>query len=176
MNDADQIRTLNTIVHHRLRVQQALQKVTQALERRALVHDESKFREDEFEGFSRINATARQFPYGSEEYRASLKAEKPTIDLHYARNDHHPEFYLHPDFGNYASDANGMGLLAVIECVCDWWAAWKVYDGQRAPEQRSSWKENLEKQRIRFKEAGRLSEAQWWAVEQVAALLESRAP
>lgn len=171
MNE-DQIKTLNTICHHRLLVQAALQSVIQKLERRSLIHDESKFREDEFEGFSRINASARQFPYGSDEYRASLKREGETIQRHFARNDHHPEYYNHPDFGNFAADPNGMGLLAVIEMVCDWWAAWKVYDGQRAPDKRSSWQENLEKQKLRFKEAGRLSEAQWWAVEQVAALLE----
>lgn len=170
--DNPHIKTLNTIVHHRLMVQAAIQKITQALERRALIHDESKFREDEFESFSRINQTAREHPYGSEEYRAALKRDGETLQLHYTRNDHHPEYYSHPDLGNFAADRYGMGLLQIIEMVCDWHAAWKVYESQRAPNQRSTWAENLEKQRVRFHEAGRLSDAQWWAVEQVAALLE----
>jgi hypothetical protein len=169
MNETDQIRTLNTIVHHRLQVQSAIQRVTQTLERRALVHDESKFREDEFAGFSRINATAREHPYGSEEYRASLKAEKPTIQLHYSRNSHHPEHWQGPH-----DSPQGMGLFDLIEMTCDWWAAWKVYDGQREESKRSTWMENVAKQRDRFAQA--LSAEQWFVVGQVAALLEEPKP
>lgn len=160
----DKIKTLNTMVHHRLQVQAAIQRITQALERRALVHDDSKFHEDEFEGFSRINRVAREHPYGSEEYRASLKAEKPTIDLHYARNPHHPEFY--------GREIGRMGLLDMIEMVCDWHAAWTVYDGQRPPELQSSWKENVEKQRQRFFVEGPMTAVQWHMVAKIAELLE----
>lgn len=155
------INVLNTMVHHRIEVQAALQSIIQALERRSLVHDVSKFREDEFEGFARINGIARRYPYGSEEYRASLKAERPIIDTHYARNSHHPE----------AHKPGTMGILDIVEMVCDWHAAWRVYDGQRPRELRSSWRENLEKQRERFVTSGQLTEAQWWVVRGVAALL-----
>jgi hypothetical protein len=160
------INTLNTIIHHRLMVQRGMQQVTQEMERRALIHDESKFREDEFEGFARINAIARSYPYGSEEYRASLKAEKPTIHLHYQRNPHHPE--CHP------SPQDDMDFLDVIEMVVDWYAAWKVYDGQRKPEDRTSWVENVRKQRERFLTTGMISREQWWLVEQVAGFLVGR--
>jgi hypothetical protein len=164
----DKIQVLNTIVHHRTMVQVALQTVTQALSRRSLAHDVSKFRADEFEGFSRINRTAREHPYGSVEYRAALKQEKPTIALHYARNSHHPEYWDAPD---HNVGTTMMGLLDLIEMVCDWWAAWKVYDGQWAPEDRSSWMENVEKQRQRFLEPGVLSAEQWFVVDQMAHVL-----
>lgn len=164
----DRIKVLNTMVHHRLHVQEALQVLIHSLERRALIHDASKFQEDEFEGFARINGVARQFPYGSDEYRASLKAEKDTIQRHYHRNSHHPEYWDAPD---HNVGTTMMGLLDLIEMVCDWWAAWKVYDGQREVSKRSSWQENIAKQRDRFLESGTLTKEQWFVVEQVAYLL-----
>jgi hypothetical protein len=160
----EKVQVLNTMVHHRIEVQAALQVLIHALQRRALVHDVSKFQEDEFAGFARINRIAREYPYGSEEYRQSLKSEKPTIALHYARNSHHPE--------GYENAAQDMGLLDLMEMVCDWYGAWKVYDGQREPAQRSSWRENVEKQRARFRDSGPLSAEQWFVVEEVARLLE----
>jgi hypothetical protein len=164
----DKVQVLNAMVHHRTMVQVALQTVTQALERRSLAHDVSKFGADEFEGFSRINRTAREHPYGSAEYRAALKQEKSAIALHYARNSHHPEYWETPERRDRAAH---MGLLDLIEMACDWWAAWKVYDGQRAPEDRSSWMENLDKQRKRFYTEALLSKEQWFVVEQMAHLL-----
>lgn len=159
----EKIQVLNTMVHHRLMVQDALLRVIQNLERRSLVHDASKFQEDEFAGFARINRVARVHPYGSDEYRASLKAEKPVIELHYSRNSHHPEAHQEP---------GEMGLLDLIEMACDWHAAWKVYDGQRPADQRSTWMENIEKQRKRFLEPGTLSKEQWFVVEEMAFVLE----
>lgn len=163
----EKVQVLNTMVHHRAEVQSALQVIVHKLERRAVRHDLSKFQEDEFEGFARINQIAREHPYGSAEYRAALKAEKPTIELHYSRNSHHPEYFKHPDFGGYA--AEGMRLLDLIEMVCDWYAAWKVYDGQRPLEQRCSWKDNVAKQRERF---SNLSDAQWFVIDDIATILE----
>ena len=165
----EKVQLLNTMCHHRIEVQAALQVLIHALERRSLVHDVSKFGADEFEGFARINRAARDFPYGSDEYRASLKAEKPTIALHYSRNSHHPEYHEHPDFGNAANE--WMGLLDLIEMVCDWHAAWRVYEGQRAPEIRASWADNMQKQRDRF--GGKLTDAQWYVIDEVSRLLES---
>ena len=164
----DAIKTLVTLAHHRLKVQEALNVVTRDLETRSLVHDASKYQDDEFAGFTRINRTAREHPYGSAEYRASLKQEKPTISLHYARNSHHPEFWGDDSCGG---DAHSMRLLDLIEMVCDWWAAWTVYDGQRPVEQRSTWWENIWKQKERFLDTGLLSPAQWFVVQEVARLL-----
>ena len=166
----EKIAVLNTMVHHRVLVQAALQRIVHDLERRSLVHDVSKFEEEEFEGFARINRVARDHPYGSAEYRAALKQEKPTIQRHYHGNRHHPEYWDAPE---HNMGTTMMGLLDLVEMVCDWWAAWKVYDGQRLPEDRSSWQANVEKQRQRFRETGVLSEQQWWVVDQMAFLLGS---
>src|SRR5574338_329359 len=157
------------MVHHRIMVQAALLRVIHNLERRSLVHDASKFEEEEFEGFARINRVAREHPYGSDEYRASLKAEKPTIQRHYVGNSHHPEHWDAPD---HNVGTTMMGLFDLIEMVCDWWAAWKVYDGQRPPDQRSSWMEKVDTQRKRFLETGVLSKEQWFVVDHMAHLLQ----
>lgn len=160
--------TLATMNLHRLRVQQAIQRLTANLERRALVHDASKFQEDEFAGFSRINAIARHHKYGSEEYKAALKQEQATIKLHYSRNSHHPECWAKPDL---TYQAQHMTLLDLIEMTCDWWAAWRTYDDQRPANLRASWTENLEKQRERFLDSNMLSPHQWLVVEEVAFIL-----
>jgi hypothetical protein len=164
----EKVQLLNTMCHHRIEVQTALQVLIHALEKRSLIHDASKFGADEFEGFSRINRAAREFPYGSDEYRAALRAEKPTIALHYSRNSHHPEYFTNPVDGECFANS-GMGLLDLIEMVCDWHAAWRVYEGQRTPDKRCTWKENLDKQRERF---SNLTEAQWYVIDEVAHLLE----
>jgi len=168
----EKVQVLNTMVHHRTLVQMALLKVIQNLERRSLVHDVSKFEEEEFAGFARINRVAREHPYGSDEYRASLEAEQRIIDRHYLGNRHHPEYWDAPE---HNVGTTMMGLLDLIEMVCDWWSAWSVYDGQREPGKRSSWRDNVEKQRERFLDSGILSKEQWFVVDQMAFILGSGA-
>jgi hypothetical protein len=141
-------------VRHRAYVQQALLAIRHELERRALEHDLSKFDPaGELPGFARINATARRHAYGSVQYKASLKAEQPTVDRHYRGNSHHPEHH---------GDLSEMGPFDLIEMVCDWWGATKGYGG------RTPWAEVLEKQRQRFD----FTEEQWWLVNAVATFLE----
>lgn len=146
----------NYILHCRL-VRSGIQQVRHELERRELHHDDSKMTLDEFAGFTRINAAAREHPFGSEEYREGLRREKPVIDLHYSRNSHHPEFH--------GTDAQpkGMGWLDIVEMVCDWRGAYLAYGSQ------GSWQDNMEKQKQRY--AGSLSAEQWWLVDQVARFL-----
>ena len=162
MND-DKIQLLATIEQHRTEVRAALNTVVQDLSRRTLVHDVSKYKEDELEGFARISKVAREHVYGSEEYIAAMKQEKGTIELHYSRNSHHPEFYKENSWD--------MPLLDLIEMVCDWRAAWKVYESYKSADKRATWTANMEKQRVRFFEKGILNRVQWYVVEQVAALL-----
>lgn len=57
----------------------------------------------------------RGLTYGSPEYKAELDKMRPTIDLHYKRNSHHPE--------HYANGIDGMCLLDLVEMLCDWRAA-----------------------------------------------------
>lgn len=170
---------LRSYLRHRAFVTEGLTLVSGALERRALVHDLSKMLDDEFAGFTRINAAARVQKFGSPEYRAGMDRERGTIDLHFSRNRHHPERPKLlgdaaerdrglPDDYTYwtAHDAAKMTFLDVIEMVCDWWGARKGYDDPR------SWTEtvalNLEQK------SKHLSSEQCWLVESVAAFLSKQ--
>lgn len=141
-----------TMIRHITEVRRAILRVRHDLESRAEAHDLSKWSPEEFPGFTRINATARQHPYGSEEYKASIRAEKPTVKRHQEGNSHHPE--AHEPF------LYEMGWLDLIEMVCDWWAASQTYGT-------TPWPEVLQRQRERWK----WSPEQWWLIEQVAGFL-----
>lgn len=112
------VKTLVTILKHQGLVRAHMGKLAQNLGNHALGHDLSKLGLDEFGGFVAVNRTAREHPYSSEEYKASLKGNA-VIDLHFSRNRHHPEFHE-----NGVAD---MGLLDIIEMVCDWKAASETY-------------------------------------------------
>jgi hypothetical protein len=85
------------------------------LRTRAHVHDASKLVEPEKSGFDVLTSKLSTLIYGSDEYRAALAEGKPTIDHHYAANDHHPE--------HYENGIAGMTLPAFVEMFCDWRAA-----------------------------------------------------
>ncbi len=175
MSDTDAIATLRTITAHITHVRAGLERMGEEVRRRALLHDLSKLSGDEFDGFTRINRAARENPYGSEEYRAGLRQEKPTIDLHYSRNSHHPEFHKTP--GLDATDprvniggervAAGMGFLDIIEMVCDWRGAYLGYGSQ------GTWADNMRRQHERYD--GWFTEGQWWLIDQVAAWIAAEA-
>lgn len=151
---------LATMLRHITEVRSALLRVRQDLEMRAERHDLSKFSPEEFPGFSRINATARQHPYGSEEYKVSLRAEKSTVERHTRSNSHHPEFHeahLESWAVPHVEGVDTMGWLDVIEMVCDWWAASQTYGT-------TPWKEVLARQR----ERRNWSRGHWWLIEQVS--------
>lgn len=162
---------LATMERHRLHVRRAFQTIIHELERRSLVHDESKYTAAELPGFVRINRVAREHPYGSEEYKASLRAED-CVHIHQRRNTHHPEYHTRAAIlersGYLAVEGDAdlpgppeaMGWLDIIEMVCDWWSATQTYGT-------TPWAEVLDRQRKRWE----WSEAQWWLVEQVASWL-----
>lgn len=177
MNDrpidpVDGVQLLRSYLLHCRYVQRGINHVARALNERADRHDDSKLLADEFSGFSRINKAAREHPYGSSEYRAGLKQEKPTIDLHYSRNSHHPEFYgtdAKPEppesetrvtIGTGRFLADRMTWLDLIEMVCDWRGAYLAYGSQ------GTWAENMQRQRDRYN--GWFTAEQWWLIEQLA--------
>lgn len=82
---------------------------------RAQAHDASKLESPEKEGFDALEGNMKGLTYGSAEYRAGLKANKPAIDHHYAHNSHHPE--------HFPNGIQGMNLLDVVEMLADWKAA-----------------------------------------------------
>jgi uncharacterized protein DUF5662 len=102
-------------LEHIGKVQARLLEVQHNLVRRSLRHDKSKLEAPEKSGFDQITEQLRDLVYDSDEYRAALAANKPTIDHHYAHNSHHPE--------HYENGIAGMSLLDIIEMVADWKAA-----------------------------------------------------
>lgn len=172
----DAIGLLRSFIAHRAYLAEGLGLVTAELDRRAVVHDLSKLKADEFAGFSRINAAARIHKFGSPEYKEGMTRERGVIDLHFSRNSHHPERPKLmgeaaeqarglPDDATYwaAHSASQMSFLDVIEMVCDWWAARKGYDDPRP------WLESVQ---LNFDaKAKHLNEHQLWLAREVAAFL-----
>ena len=114
-------KTFLTIFRHRAILDDDVNLIATELINRGRRHDLSKFEEDEFGGFVEINATARNFPYGSPEYKESIRKANEKggcVNKHYVRNSHHPEYY---DY------AEAMSFLDIIEMVCDWHAAALTY-------------------------------------------------
>lgn len=103
-------------VAHINRVQDLLNLAAEKLQYRGRIHDASKLEEPEKSAFDRLKALSLSgMAYGSEEYRACLRAEKPAIQHHYKANSHHPEFY--------ENGVDGMSLFDVLEMLLDWKAA-----------------------------------------------------
>jgi hypothetical protein len=169
---------IRSFLSHRAYLAEATGFVGAELARRAVVHDLSKMKDDEFFGFSRINAAARIHKFGSPEYQAGIDAERAVVDLHYLRNSHHPERSKLagqaaeearglPDDATYweAHGAARMTFLDIIEMVCDWYAAWKGYGDTRSWADSSAL--NLEKKGEHLS-----AEQRWLAVEVIVFLSE----
>lgn len=110
--------TILKITRHRDFVRKNFHVLISKLEARSIVHDVSKFQEDEFDGFVEADAMSLYKEYGSSDYHKKLKENKG-IALHLSRNTHHPEFYP-----NGISD---MTFLDIVEMVIDWKSASETY-------------------------------------------------
>jgi hypothetical protein len=128
-------RTRRDSLDHIAKVQARMGEAIANLTIRAARHDASKLEEPELSGYASLQLRLADARYGSDEYRARLRECKPTIEHHYAANDHHPE---HLDHG-----IAGMSLLSLIEMLCDWKAA-----GERTKE--GSMRQSLDVNRRRF--------------------------
>lgn len=78
-------------------------------------HDQSKLEAPEVEAYDAITDGLRGLTYGSDAYRAVLKANKPAIDHHYQTYRHHPE--------HFPAGYLAMTLIDLLEMLCDWRAA-----------------------------------------------------
>ena len=100
---------------HIQKVYARLSEVCYRLTERAGCHDASKLQEPEKSGYDVLQTKLADVTYGTDAYRAALAEAKPTIDHHYAANDHHPE--------HWPNGINDMSLLSIAEMLCDWKAA-----------------------------------------------------
>jgi hypothetical protein len=105
----------NDLVDHKRRVAGYMQIVANELFRRATVHDNSKFSPEEFEPYDQAFPNFKKYAFGSEELKAVYESIQPALQHHFQENDHHPE--------HFAAGVNDMGLIPLIEMVCDWLAA-----------------------------------------------------
>ncbi len=103
------------LVDHKRRVAGYMQVVANELFRRASVHDNSKFSEEEYGAYEEAFPDLQKYAYGSPEFKAALDTIKPAIAHHYAVNDHHPEYF--------EQGIAQMNLIQLIEMICDWLAA-----------------------------------------------------
>jgi hypothetical protein len=103
------------VLAHKKLVATYLQTIATELNRRALVHDDSKFLPEELDAFELMTPILKTLTYGTNEYKAALKELGPALQHHYQVNDHHPE--------HTAGGVNAMNLVQLIEMVCDWMAA-----------------------------------------------------
>lgn len=125
-----EIEQVNRTLEHIKLVQSYLNNVINKLIERAILHDSSKFSDDEWKYFLEHTANLSKLTYGSEEYKAELEALQPALEHHYTNNSHHPEFYMRQNkyILNVSSAMGCMTLIDLIEMICDWLAATKRHD------------------------------------------------
>lgn len=105
---------------HIERVRQLMEMMIGRLNYRADVHDVSKLREPEKAYFDEYTPKLKTMTYGSEEYKQCLQELRPALDHHYMVNQHHPE--------HLPGGVNDMGLIDLMEMICDWKAASERHD------------------------------------------------
>lgn len=98
-------------------VRENLWTLIKELDKRAQVHDASKFEEPERSVFAENTPKLAKTEYGTPEYTELLKEVKVAIDHHYAKNTHHPE--------HWPKGIEDMDLLDLVEMLSDWAAATK---------------------------------------------------
>lgn len=119
-SDAQTQEYLQSLVAHKQLVGHYMSLALAELITRAIEHDDSKFGPEELVPYAENLPRFKTATYGTEEYRAALKAIQPAIDHHFQANRHHPE--------HFARGIRDMNLLDLLEMVCDWIAA-----SQRVP-------------------------------------------
>lgn len=102
---------------HIAQVRGLLLGAVQDLIARAHRHDSTKLEPPELEAFDVASPRLRELTYGTPEYHRELAHMQGALRHHYAAWDHHPEHFA-PTGG-----IEQMGLLEMLEMLCDWIAA-----------------------------------------------------
>ncbi len=135
-------RSIPDNLKHIARVQELMQRVVGDLIKRACCHDRSKLVSPELEGFD-PSPPLGAIVYGSPEYAKSCEDLKPTLEHHYANNDHHPEYHY--------SGIHGMSLVQLLEMLIDWKSSSErmrggsVYNSIEANQKRFGYSDELKK-------------------------------
>ena len=115
INNLDRLDFKIRALLHSKKVAHILYNFIWALLERASNHDDSKFTEQEVEGYTKAMLMSKDVKYGSPEYKQMLEEIKPALEHHYANNRHHPEWHK--------NQIEGMTLIDLIEMLADWQAA-----------------------------------------------------
>ncbi len=107
---------IREVLKHKFWVALYMTKIAARLFIRGIFHDTSKFFISETTGYAKALPRILHLPYYSKEYKECLKIIKPSVELHYKRNSHHPEH-----FASYKE----MNIYDLMEMVCDWKSAAK---------------------------------------------------
>lgn len=105
----------DNIQKHKKLIKEIINKFVITIIKRGNTHDDSKLEEPEFSIMAKFFPILKKLTYGSDEYKENLENIKPALDIHYAKNRHHPEH-----FPNGISDMN---LLDIVEFFCDTYAS-----------------------------------------------------
>lgn len=100
---------------HKQNVMEFIQRMCGDLDRRKILHDNSKLDDPEKKIFDEYTPKLANSIYGSEEYKSYLEGMKVALKHHYANNRHHPE--------HFENGIKEMNLVDLIEMLADWKAA-----------------------------------------------------
>lgn len=115
--NAELIKHDSDTLEHVNEVRKNVWEMIRQLDKRAQVHDASKFEEPERSVFAQNGHKLKSVEYGTPDYD-KVKAEvQVAIDHHYSKNTHHPE--------HWPKGVDDMCLLDIVEMLCDWAAAVK---------------------------------------------------
>ncbi len=124
MTISTEIKSLIKIIRHKSQVSYLLGEIIRQLEKRADIHDDSKYLSDEFQGFCLLDIGQKhqKKEYGSSDYEDGI-ANIDAVKLHLSRNSHHPEYH-----SNGLSD---MSFIDILEMLCDWEVARQERDAEK---------------------------------------------
>ena len=105
------IKYYSYLIIHKIMVIKEIMNIVFLLFIRALLHDNSKFRPEEARGFIKIIDNQKE----GKEYFDVLSLIAKEVNNHYKNNRHHPQ--------HYKNGIDDMGLIDIIEMLCDWKAS-----------------------------------------------------
>lgn len=103
------------ITAHKESIAKYLAKFCAEISFRSSIHDDSKFRKDEFEVYSDNVEEFNKYSWDSPEERRLREKLTPAGVIHRKRNRHHPEYF--------ENGIDGMNLIDLLEMLCDWRSA-----------------------------------------------------
>lgn len=115
ISSQDLIATMQFTLEHVYNVQKFLLEAINALQKRSIEHDQSKFSTQEFETYAYATKRMGECTFGTDAYRQMTHSIGGAIRRHKEVNRHHPEF--HPN------GIRDMNLIDLIEMLADWKAA-----------------------------------------------------